>query len=142
MRSGWRLKRLTASCRSFPYHPCTHKHSPRPSSTPEEGTARLRYFPRTPCLSRERKLSSTRAWVLPSLHSADGPSHAVRNHLFASCGVQAVRFSTCTAEHASGKTTATVQIESSSFSLPHYSTNIHCPFQGLLPAVGRCAGVR
>ena len=35
---------------------------------------------------------------------SNAPSHAVWNHLFASCGVQAARFSTCTAEHASGNT--------------------------------------
>ena len=42
--------------------------------------------------------------------------------MFASCSVQAVRSSTCTAEHASGKATATVQIESSLLSGSFYRT--------------------
>ena len=58
------------------------------------------------------------------------PSHAVRNHLFASCGVQAVRSSTCTAEHASDKTIATVQIESSLLSGSFFQTpaRLRCVF--------------
>ena len=58
------------------------------------------------------------------------PSHAVRNHLFASCGVQAVRSSTCRAEHASDKTTAIVQIESSLLSGSFYQTpaRLRCVF--------------
>ena len=56
-------------------------------------------------------------------------SHAVRNHLFASCGVQAAR-SSCTAEHASDKTTATVQIESALLSGSFYQTpaRVRCVF--------------
>ena len=52
--------------------------------------------------------------------------HAVRNHLFASCGVQAVR-SSCTAEHASDNTTATVQIESSLLS-GSFAARLRCVF--------------
>ena len=84
------------------------------------------------------------------------PSHAVRNHLLASCGVQATRSSTCTAEHASGKTATArgsniglVNLPftfchsthgSVRFALSVWSSTL-CHTTGLLPAVGRCAGV-
>ena len=62
------------------------------------------------------------------------PSHAVRNHLFASCGVQAVRSSTFTAEQQNMllKTTAIVQVEleSSLLSGSFYQTpaRLRCVF--------------